>query len=156
MKTLEKVVVAKGMSNRVFADKAGISFRAIAEIRSGKLDEVLQEDNRRSLSRKKRAGLIQVVTRALLACDEEPRDWFTAHKVVLTTQEEQAMFAAMSRKPKLSVTPGLGAEEWNALLKIANRPLSKDDIEQLSKAQEVLGDFFTIKLAVELLISKHK
>ena len=156
MKTLKEVVVAKGMSNRVFADKAGISFRAIAEIVSGKLDEAVQEKNRKRLSGRKRAGLIQVITRALVACGEDPREWFKTLGVSLTTNEEQAMSGATSRRPKPLMASGLGTEEWNALLTIADKPLSKEDIEQLSKAQEVLGDFFTIKLAIELLISKHK
>ncbi len=156
MKTLKEVVAAQGMSNRVFAEKAGISFRAIAEIRSGEWDEAMWNKNGKGYSGRKRAGAIQVMARTLVACGEDPQEWVKASGLSLTTQDEQAMSAATCRRPKPLMTPGLGSEEWNALLTIADKPLTKEDVEQLSKAQEVLGDFFTIKLAIELLISKNK
>lgn len=156
MKTLKEVVEAQGLSNRNFATKAGISFRAIAEIRPGKWDEAIQGKNVRGYSVRKRTCAIQVMARTLIACGENPQEWVKTLGLALTPQEEQALSSATSWRPKPILAPGLGAEEWNALLTIANKPLSKEDIDQLAEAQEVLGDFFTIKLAIELLISKNK
>lgn len=156
MKTLKELVNAQGDSNRVFAEKAGISFTAIAKIRSGKWDESMQNKNGQGYTGRKRTGALQVMARVLVACGENPQEWIKTLGLSLTPQEEQAMSSATSRRPKPLTAPGLASEEWNALLIIANNPLTKEDVEQLLKAQEVLGDFFTIKLAIELLISKHK
>jgi hypothetical protein len=156
MKTLKEVVTAQGLSNRDFSAKAGISFRAIAEIRSGQWDEAMQNKNGKGYSGRKRSGAIQVMARTLVACGENPQEWIKTLSLTLTPQEEQTLSAATSRRPKPLMAPGLGSEEWNALLTIADKPLRKEDVEQLAKAQDALGDFFTIKLAIELLISKNK
>lgn len=157
MTTLKELVNAQGLSNRLLAQKAGISFRSIADLRSGKFEEVLQNKNGADCSTRKRIGAIQVMSRVLIACGEDPKEWVRNHpKLELDERELRAVAEATSQRPKPLMTPGLGAEEWNALLHIADKPLAKEDVTQLAKAQEVLGDFFTIKRAIELLIHKHK
>ncbi|HEY4480020.1 MAG TPA: hypothetical protein VJB58_00935 [Candidatus Paceibacterota bacterium] len=156
MKTLANLVNAQGLSNRRFAEKAGISFRAIADIRSGKFEEALQNRNGAEFSKKKRIGAIQVMSRVLIACGENPQEWVKTLGLEIDSREQQAMFEATSQRPRPLLAPGLGGDEWNTLLLIADTPLTKEDIEQLSKAQEVLGDFFTIKRVIQLLIHKHK
>lgn len=155
MNTLREVIERGGKSNRQLADEAGISFRAIAQIRSGEWDEAIRHKIGGYTGRK-RIGAIQVMARVLVACGEDPKAWIQASGISLTPQDERAISGATSRRPKPLTAHGLGPEEWNALLVIADSPLTKEDIDQLARAQEVLGEFFTIKLAIELLISKHK
>lgn len=157
MKTLKEVVEAQGMSTRAFVEKAGISLHTIGNIMSGEWDRAMLSNNGRSYSGRKRFGAIQTMARVLIACDVDPREWVKAVALHLTNKEERVMHdATVNRRPKLIITSGFGSEEWNSLLAIANNPLTKDDLEQLTKAQEALGDLFTIKLAIEVLIGKYK
>jgi hypothetical protein len=155
MSVLADLVNAQGLNNRLFAEKAGISFRAITDIRSGKFEENLRNRNGVKHSTRKLIGVIQVLTRVLIACGENPQEWVKTHGLELTSREQQVM-SATNQRPKPLMTLGLEAEEWNTLLLIANKPLTNEDVEQFAKAQEVFKDFFTVKQAVKLLVHKYK
>jgi len=151
MKTLQEIVNEQGMTRRALARKAGTSFRALTDIASGKCDEMIQNKSGKGYTGRKRIGAIQSMARILVACGQDPQEWVRASGLSFTPEEKKTITAAIS--PKM---PEFGPEERNTLSVIANDPLTKEDAEQLLKAQEVLGEYFTVKMAVELLISRHK
>lgn len=151
---LKDLFGAQQMTHVLFAKKAGIGLQAISMIRSGEFDQNLHDKEiRKGWSERKRLGVVQVLARVLMACGKNSQEWVKETGLTLTTQEEQVMVVASSQRPKPLSVPELRLEEWNTFLSIKDHILTKDDLEKLMKAQEALGNFFTIKLAIEFLLS---
>jgi hypothetical protein len=152
--TLKELIEERGLNNHALAAKAKVSFRALAEIRSGEWDHAMKGGANRWSLKKKRAA-IQVMGRIVTACDEEPEEWAKKYNLPFEWSEVRSLLIA-ARTPKVVMNRKLGVNEWNALVAIADEPLTKQDVLHLARSQEELDDLLTLELVVKLLIKRHK
>ncbi len=152
MDTLKELMESQGMTSRVFAERAGISFRAITEIRSGQWDTTV----RSTQTLRKRRAAVQVMTRVVSACGQDPKEWAKKFNFSLTPAEIASAVATALVGQQTVYKTGNVSIDWNILSTILVEPLTPEDLEKLSGGQKALGEFFTLELAVRLLFSTHK
>jgi len=124
-----------GWSNRVLAERAGVSFRAPADIRSGRLEKLLKSGD---MSERKKRGVAQSTTRILKAFGVDPEPWLKKLGLPIL-------------KPVQLQPRSISSQVSH----IAQKPVSDEDIESFIDARGPLGDLFTVELLIKMLINKH-
>lgn len=147
--TLSAMVEAQEMSNRVLADKAGVSFRVITEVGSGTWE---QEIFLSKWSKRKKERSFGATMRLIVACDESPDEWI--ERLELTRVFSRSVIKRLLREATDIKTEK--TSRWHLLDSIADEPITEADIEKLMKGMELGEDFFTIEMAIRLLIANHK
>jgi len=127
---------ARGWSNRVLAQKAGVSFRAISEACSGKLEVLMQDPH---CSWRKRIGASAATHRIIAVLGAEAMPW--AKRLGLEDYHGHETSLRVSQEV---IRNGLEAV------------LSSEDIEWLHATKAVLGEMLTLDLALRLLVKRHK
>ncbi|MEQ1499976.1 MAG: hypothetical protein ABL917_01220 [Parcubacteria group bacterium] len=133
---LESSMAQKRFSNRTLAERARVSFRIIADVRSGRLEKDLQVKGK--LSKRKIGGVSSSTYRLLIALGEEPETWMKKLGLVIPQAE-------------VAQAQGFGSR----IQLILEKPLTAEEIGKFGRVQKELGEWFTVEMALRLLIRKH-
>lgn len=131
---LNSAMAERGWSQKELAERARVSFRAISDARSGRLEELLKK---KDVGARKKIGVAGSTNRILLALGQDPKEWMgklglevPKHKSSKKSFESQLNF-------------------------ILSEPLTSEDIEQFGRVQKELGELFSVEMALRLIMRKR-
>ena len=127
---------ARGWSNRILAERAGVSFRTPADIYSGKLERLLESGE---ASTRKLRGAAGSTFRTLTAFGIDPKPWMDKLGLPMPTLDQL--------QPRNFTTQ---------ITAVLQNPVTSDLLERFRKAQEPLGDLFTVEILLKLLIGASR
>lgn len=137
----------QGLSNRILANIAKISFRVVAEARGGAVEEMLATGN---LSTKKFVGLMGSVPRLLKGLNADVDKWMTT--LGLTREKLNEFSCRPDRLPKAKTVFGpMTRNVLNQTGNILDKPVSLECIHELREVQTALEDLFTVEILLRVL-----
>lgn len=131
-----------GLTQKDFAEKAKISTKTLTEILSGEFDRILNKPD--DLSLRKRAGIMEVMTRCLHFCgkEEELEGCLDDFGITLSHSDRKIIERVRQNLQDLDDD-------------FLNNPLTEEDLKKLEEVRKSVDSFLTIRLALDLLRHLH-